>query len=134
YIVPGFIDVHVHGVAGFDTLDDGNPVAAMAARLPRSCVTSFCPTTVACAPDALNRMLRDVRLARGALRSGSARVLPAHLESNFINPEFCGAQPMVCLRRPRAALAGPPAPGAAFSAADVLAEIERAGADVGIVT
>ena len=37
YIVPGFIDVHVHGVEGFDTLDivdDGNPVAAMAARLP----------------------------------------------------------------------------------------------------
>jgi len=134
YIVPGFIDVHVHGVAGFDTLDDGNPVAAMAARLPRYGVTAFCPTTVACAPDALNRMLRDVRLARGALRSGSARVLPAHLESNFINPEFCGAQPMVCLRSPRAALAGTPSPGAAFSAADVLAEIDRAGADVGIVT
>jgi N-acetylglucosamine-6-phosphate deacetylase len=134
YIVPGFIDVHVHGVAGFDTLDEGSPVAAMAARLPRYGVTAFCPTTVACAPDALNRMLHDVRLARGALRSGSARVLPAHLESNFINPEFCGAQPITCLRSPRAALAGTPATGAAFSAADVLAEIERAGADVGLIT
>ena len=134
YIVPGFIDVHVHGVAGFDTLDEGDPVAAMAARLPRYGVTAFCPTTVACAPDALNRMLHDVRLARGALRPGRARVLPAHLESNFINPEFCGAQPIGCLRSPRAALAGTPATGAAFSAADVLAEIERAGTDVGIVT
>jgi len=134
YVVPGFIDVHVHGVAGFDTLDEGDPVAAMAARLPRYGVTAFCPTTVACAPDALNRMLHHVRLARGTLRSGSARVLPAHLESNFINPEFCGAQPIACLRSPRAALAGTPVPGAAFSAADVLAEIERAGADVGIIT
>ena len=64
YIVAGFIDVHVHGVEGFDTLDNGNPVAAMAARLPRYGVTAFCPTTVACAPDALARTLRDVRQAR----------------------------------------------------------------------
>ena len=138
YIVPGFIDVHVHGVEGFDTLDDGNPVAAMAARLPRYGVTAFCPTTVACAPDALARMLQDVRLARNTPRSRSARVLPAHLESNFINAEFRGAQPMACLRSPRAALTRPPTPGhdgpGRFSAADILAEIERAGADVGIVT
>ena len=134
YIVPGFVDVHVHGVEGFDTLDDGHPVAAMAARLPRYGVTAFCPTTVACAPDALARVLQEVRLARNAPRSRSARVLPAHLESNFINPEFRGAQPMACLRNPRAALARTPPPCGVFAAADVLAEIERAGADVGIVT
>jgi len=133
-IVPGFVDVHVHGVEGFDTLDDGHPVAAMAARLPRYGVTAFCPTTVACAPDALARMLQEVRLARNAPRSRSARVLPAHLESNFINPEFRGAQPMACLRSPRAALATIPPPGGVFSGDAILAEIERAGADVGIVT
>jgi N-acetylglucosamine-6-phosphate deacetylase len=134
YIVPGFVDVHVHGVEGVDTLDDGHPVAAMAARLPRYGVTAFCPTTVACAPNALARMLQEVRLARNAPRSRSARVLPAHLESNFINPEFRGAQPMACLRSPRAALATMPPAGGVFSGADVLAEIERAGTDVGIVT
>lgn len=134
YIVPGFVDVHVHGIEGFDTLDDGHPVAAMAARLPRYGVTAFCPTTVACAPDALARTLQDVRLARNAPRSGSARVLPAHLESNFISPEFRGAQPVACLRSPRAALASTPPPGGGFSGGAVLAEIERAGADVGIVT
>ncbi len=138
YIVPGFIDVHVHGVEGCDTLDDGNPVAAMAARLPRYGVTAFCPTTIACAPDALVRMLHDVRQARSTPPARSARVLPAHLESNFINAEFRGAQPIACLRSPRAALARTPAPShlgpGRFSAADILAEIERAGADVGIVT
>ena len=138
YIVPGFIDVHVHGVEGFDTLDGGNPVAAMAARLPRYGVTAFCPTTVACAPDALARMLRDVRLARDAPALRSARVLPAHLESNFISAEFRGAQPLACLRSPRAALSrmSPPAhdEGDRFPAADVLAVIDRAAADVGIVT
>ena len=53
YVVPGLIDVHVHGVEGYDTLDPGDPVAAMAVRLPRYGVTSFCPTTVACGPQAL---------------------------------------------------------------------------------
>jgi len=143
YIVPGFIDVHVHGVEGFDTLDnrvDGsNPVAAMAARLPRYGVTAFCPTTVACGPDPLARTLRDVRLAREAPPAGAARVLPAHLESNFISPEFRGAQPLACLRSPRAALQPlPPSAvqenGNGFSGAELLAEIERACADVAIVT
>lgn len=146
YIVPGFIDVHVHGVEGFDTLDSGNvvdgsnPVAAMAARLPRYGVTAFCPTTVACTPDALARTLRDVGLARKTPPPRAARVLPAHLESNFISAEFRGAQPLVCLRSPRAALFGALPAGAAdnendgFSAADLLTEIERGGADVGIVT
>ncbi|HEY3045016.1 MAG TPA: N-acetylglucosamine-6-phosphate deacetylase [Vicinamibacterales bacterium] len=137
YIVPGFIDVHVHGVEGFDTLDEGNPVAAMAARLPRYGVTAFCPTTVACAPDALGRVLRQVRLARNTPAARAARVLPAHLESNFISAEFRGAQPLACLRSPRAALdGGSPSPHGndPFSASELLTEIERAGADVGIVT
>jgi N-acetylglucosamine-6-phosphate deacetylase len=65
-------------------------------------------------------------------------VLPAHLESNFINPEYAGAQPSGCLRSPRAAFGAGRAGGAGepveFTAADILAEIERATPDVGIVT
>jgi N-acetylglucosamine-6-phosphate deacetylase len=155
YIVPGFIDLHVHGVDGVDTLDpleDGGAVAAIAARLPRYGVTSFCPTTVACGPAALRGVLDQVRRAREEPAARSARVLPAHLESNFINPEYNGAQPAVCLRSPRSALDGPLDAGqdvrrherqseaAAFdgapdfTAAEILAEIARATPDVGIVT
>src|SRR5262245_39968124 len=72
FIVPGFIDVHVHGVDGFDALDDGAPVAAIAAKLPRYGVTAFCPTTIACAPDDLRRFLRQVRLARKTRAARSA--------------------------------------------------------------
>jgi N-acetylglucosamine-6-phosphate deacetylase len=140
YIVPGFIDVHVHGVDGVDALDvrpDGDAIAAIAARLPRYGVTAFCPTTVACGPEALRRMLDQVRRARETPAARSARVLPAHLESNFINPEYSGAQPSGCLRSPRAALDGPASVSGErrdFTAADILAEIERAAPDVGIVT
>jgi N-acetylglucosamine-6-phosphate deacetylase len=88
-------------------------------------------------------VLDQVRVARGAAVPGSARVLPAHLESNFINPEYTGAQPVDCLRSPRGAFAGAGGaaaageaggPGEAFTAADILAELERATPDVGIVT
>jgi N-acetylglucosamine-6-phosphate deacetylase len=150
YIVPGFIDVHVHGVDGVDDLDslpDGGAVAAIAARLPRYGVTAFCPTTMACGPQALRAVLDQVRRARQTPVARSARVLPAHLESNFINPEYAGAQPAGCLRSPRAALqergagrdgderrATALAGGSDFTAGEILAEIARATPDVGIVT
>jgi N-acetylglucosamine-6-phosphate deacetylase len=140
YVVPGFIDVHVHGVEGHDTLNEGDPVAAMAALLPQYGVTSFCPTTVACAPDALRGVLKQVAMLRANRKATSARVLPAHLESNFINPEFRGAQPADCLRAPEparrsgdAAKAAGPHDGA-FSGRDILDVIAAARADVGIVT
>jgi N-acetylglucosamine-6-phosphate deacetylase len=134
-IVPGFIDVHVHGVEGVDSQDPGDAVASIAARLPRYGVTAFCPTTVACAPDVLRRVLDQVREARGAPQPRSARVLPAHLESNFIHPDYAGAQPSACLRLPPAARESRESgPSNRFTAADILAEIERAAPDVGIVT
>jgi N-acetylglucosamine-6-phosphate deacetylase len=142
YIVPGFVDVHVHGVEGVDSLDPDDSIASMAERLPRYGVTAFCPTTVACAPDVLRHVLSQVRRARAIPMPRSARVLPAHLESNFVNPDFRGAQPAGCLRSPRSALDGAGKAGQAgragresqFTGADILAEIERAAPDVGIVT
>ena len=136
YIVPGFVDVHVHGVDGTDSLDGAGAVAAIAARLPRYGVTAFCPTTIACAPDALRHVLAQVGAARGTPEPRAARVLPAHLESNFLNPEYRGAQPARCLRTAREALDGTGTSGAAgaFTGADILGEIERAAPDVGIVT
>ena len=134
YVVPGFIDVHVHGVEGYDTLDDGDPVARIAALLPRYGVTAFCPTTVACAPRALRSVLAQVATLRIKVAPRSARVLPAHLESNFINPEYRGAQPAECLRLPRGGMKRSPALEGDFSGGDILDVIASARADVGIVT
>src|SRR4051812_9781914 len=41
YVVPGFVDVHVHGIEGIDTLDSAAAVGDIAARLPRYGVTAF---------------------------------------------------------------------------------------------
>jgi N-acetylglucosamine-6-phosphate deacetylase len=140
FVLPGFIDVHVHGVAGTDVLDADGAVAAVAERLPRSGVTAFCPTSIACPPGTLDRFLGEVGRLRQT-RPRHARVLPAHLESNFINPEFRGAQPLRCLRVPAEASAAPPRTSdqragtvADFTTSDVLRVIDRRRADVGIVT
>jgi N-acetylglucosamine-6-phosphate deacetylase len=137
YVVPGFIDVHVHGVCGHDTLDGGDAVAQIAAALPQYGVTAFCPTSVACPPDALRAFLDQVRVARIAGRVTSARVLPAHLESNFINPEYRGAQPAACLRVPpgldEVQQAYKSDPGE-YSGVQILSVISVSRADVGIIT
>jgi N-acetylglucosamine-6-phosphate deacetylase len=127
-VVPGFVDVHVHGVEGLDVLDGDASLAGVAGRLPKYGVTAFCPTSIACAPEVLATFLDAVGAARRLPLQG-ARVLPAHLESNFINPEFNGAQPASCLRTP----AGARLDGR-FTGEDILRTIERRSADVGIVT
>lgn len=101
-IVPGFVDVHVHGVGGRDVQDGTGAIAAIAAALPRYGVTAFCPTTVACSAETLSIVLNEVRALRASPDPRAARVLPAHLESNFISPDFAGAQPIGCLRMPPA--------------------------------
>jgi N-acetylglucosamine-6-phosphate deacetylase len=141
-LVAGFIDVHIHGVDGFDTLESVDAVEEIARRLVRYGVTAFCPTAVACSPAVLERLIEGMRRARGSDRP-HARVLAAHLESNFINPDFRGAQPLDCLRRPPRL--GPDGlavadaivetgDAVAFTGADVLRVIEAHRRDVGIVT
>ena len=130
YVVPGFVDVHVHGSLGHDTLDGADALAAIAGVLPRFGVTAFCPTTGACSPADLATVLSAVRDARVTPRAGSARVLPAHLESNFINPDYRGAQPLTCIRQPARDLP----PTADFTGAQILDVIATHRADVGIVT
>jgi N-acetylglucosamine-6-phosphate deacetylase len=136
-IVPGFIDVHVHGVEGHDGLAAASGVAEMARRLPRYGVTGFCPTTIACGPDQLAMLLSAIRNAQRDVVPGASRVLKAHLESNFINPDYRGAQPIDCIRRPPAAggvedLEATVEDG--FTGADILAVIESFRPEVGIVT
>jgi N-acetylglucosamine-6-phosphate deacetylase len=130
-IVPGFIDVHVHGIEGVDVLDGPGAVAEVAGRLPRYGVTAFCPTSVACVPAMLDTMLHDVRHA-STTDAPAARVLPAHLESNFINPKYKGAQPLACIRS--AGAAPPTGMAGEFSGGDILAVVARWRDQIGIVT
>jgi N-acetylglucosamine-6-phosphate deacetylase len=123
FVVPGFVDVHVHGVGGTDVLDANDALTAIAIGLPKYGVTAFCPTTVACSVAALERTLQSVRRLREKPAAQGAQVIGAHLESNFINPDYKGAQPADCLYQP-----------SSEDAAPILREIERSRQSVSIVT
>lgn len=132
-IVPGFVDVHIHGIEGIDVLDGPGAVEEVARRLPKYGVTAFCPTSVACSPQTLSALLSAIAQARSAPARLASRVLPAHLESNFINPDWNGAQPAGCLRT-AGAIGATGATGALFTGRDILAVIDTQHAEVGIVT
>ena len=126
-IVPGFVDVHMHGLEGIDVLDGPDAVAAVAARLPKYGVTGFCPTSIACPPERLESFLEAVDRERSHAAATAARVHGAHLESNFLNPDWNGAQPKTCLRLPFAS-------GAGFGGDDILGVIDRHRSAVAIAT
>ncbi len=99
YVVPGFIDVHMHGAMGADVCD-GAPeaIAKIAeAKLAEGC-TTFLPTTLTVD----NRTLKKAARAVAAYKKDErfAKTPGLHLEGPFINPACCGAQNPEFVRRP----------------------------------
>lgn len=92
YILPGFIDAHVHGGGGVDTMDGPEAVLKLA-RFHASCgVTSILPTTITQRWDKVLAALRGVAEAQRVAQMG-ADIVGAHLEGPFISPQRLGAQP-----------------------------------------
>ncbi len=91
YVSPGFLNVHIHGCVGADTMDD-DPEAIHKMQLfqAKTGVTSFLPTTMTYDFKTLDRAFTHVREAME--RHDGARVLGCHMEGPFISPEKKGAQ------------------------------------------
>lgn len=92
-VVPGFIDIHVHGGGGHDTMDGEAGVRGLARFHLQHGTTSLLPTTLTAPWPQVLVVLASVRTVRDAPASGEAAVLGAHLEGPFINPGKLGAQP-----------------------------------------
>lgn len=92
-LLPGFIDVHVHGGGGRDTMEGGDAISTIARRHARHGTTAMLATTMT-APiadiEAALKALGPVCCERAAQ---SARVLGVHLEGPYISPGRLGAQP-----------------------------------------
>ena len=100
-VVPGFIDLHVHGGAGHDTMD-GTPeaVRGLAAFHARHGTTALLPSTVAAPDDELEQALQAVAAVMDEPPAG-ARVLGAHVEGPFLSQEKRGAHLAAHVRPPR---------------------------------
>lgn len=97
-ILPGFIDTHVHGGGGADTMDGLRGVEGVARFHVAHGVTTLLPTTITHPwPDvmaALAGVAEYMASAAGDRRAEVVADVPgAHLEGPFINPQRLGAQP-----------------------------------------
>ncbi|HYY79859.1 MAG TPA: N-acetylglucosamine-6-phosphate deacetylase [Actinomycetes bacterium] len=97
-LLPGFVDVHVHGAVGVDVMDaDPDGLRRMARFFARHGVTAWCPTTWTGSERDTLRALEAVAEVAGPV-DGGATVLGAHLEGPFLNPARCGAQDRSLIR------------------------------------
>lgn len=100
YILPGFVDLHVHGGDGYDVMDASpSALQGLCEFLTRQGVTSFLGTTMADTRERIDAALATISAC--AARPHSP-LLGAHLEGPYLNPTFRGSQPEAHLRAPHA--------------------------------
>lgn len=93
WIVPGFVDAHVHGGGGADVMSGADAVRQMA-RFHATCgTTSLLATTMTASAEEIEAAFRGISAAMDAPSANAAEVVGVHLEGPFISPDALGAQP-----------------------------------------
>lgn len=95
-LFPGFIDIHIHGAAGVDTMDTtADGLHKIAVFLRNNGVTAWVPTLVPASPEGYERAIQAISEViddqKSHLPFPEARVLGVHYEGPFVNDEQCGA-------------------------------------------
>ncbi|HEX6113962.1 MAG TPA: amidohydrolase family protein [Geminicoccaceae bacterium] len=93
FVLPGFIDLHVHGGEGADVMAGAEAVHRMARFHARHGTTALLATTVTAPRPELLAAFCGIGAAMAKGGADGARVLGAHLEGPFISPHALGAQP-----------------------------------------
>ncbi|GGL87737.1 N-acetylglucosamine-6-phosphate deacetylase [Deinococcus aerolatus] len=141
-ILPGFVDAHVHGGGGADTMDGPQAVRTLARFHAAHGTTTLLPTTITNPWENVLAALHGIRkvMDDGGV-PGGADIVGAHLEGPFISPERLGAQPpntlaptperiaeVLALNVVRAVTIAPELPGAL----DASLALARAGVRIGV--
>lgn len=92
YVSAGFIDIHIHGSGGCDTMDgDYEALDVISKTIAKCGVTSFLATTMTMEKEKIYSALDNIRISINNGLSG-ANLIGAHLEGPFINNKYKGAQ------------------------------------------
>ncbi|MGV8980979.1 N-acetylglucosamine-6-phosphate deacetylase [Clostridium sp.] len=92
YVSPGFIDIHIHGSGGYDTMDGTvEALKVISSTIAANGVTSYLPTTMTMNKSSIFKALEAIREAM-KLENQGAKILGAHMEGPFINEKYKGAQ------------------------------------------
>ncbi len=101
YLVPGYVDLHVHGGAGADFMDGTEKAFRTVCQAhARHGTTSLLPTTTAARDEQHLAFLEHCRHFRQQ-ETGGARVLGAHFYGPYFAPEARGCHPLSPIRPPR---------------------------------
>ena len=99
HAIPGFIDGHIHGANGADTMDaTEEALDKIASLLPMEGTTSFLATTITQSPDNISQALENT--ARYPNKPGQAEMIGVHLEGPFVEKTKAGAQPKKYIVKP----------------------------------
>lgn len=108
YVLPGFIDIHVHGGGGSDFMD-ATPEDWLRIAAAHACqgTTAMLATTMSASEEALVRVAqtaREVRRRQDERNEGAAGIIGVHLEGPFLNEKARGAQNGAFIRDPSLSL------------------------------
>lgn len=93
YVAPGFINIHIHGCGGADTMDATPEALAVMSRIQAATgVTAFCPTTMTYDLASIDKALCNIQNVMAAGAEPGAKILGAYLEGPFISAAYKGAQ------------------------------------------
>jgi N-acetylglucosamine-6-phosphate deacetylase len=92
-LLPGFVDLHVHGGGGFDMMEGGDAVQQIARLHARHGTTAMLATTMTAPLAEIKQALAALAPACLERKPQAARLLGVHLEGPYINRAKLGAQP-----------------------------------------
>ena len=92
YLLPGFVDVHIHAFRGWDTMRGEADIRQMSRALAITGTGAFCPTTMSAPEEETRSVLADIRRVMDRPENNGARILGAHMEAPFLSEKKAGAQ------------------------------------------
>jgi len=101
FLLPGFVDIHVHGGGGKDTMDGSTEsLRTIVETHAKGGTTSLLPTTLTAPMEDIKKVIKVVSEMMKESEPIGSRILGVHLEGPYFSPEQAGAQNPEYLKNP----------------------------------